>query len=958
MPPSRNKQDLLRVEINGVLALSFVKYNWVCILHFMKTINAFKIEKRALIFSLLTIILIVNASLLLLSYLDMIRSARFATSDIAVVINHNIEKNKNISLALGDLVALSSNDIAGKLGASANFKENELDPSLYQKHIMFASGKVSVNDRKISAILNSFWNSLSDENKTSYWTYFFSANLNYAYSFEPVKKSGYKFTSPHLAISSYLDEVSRKVKAEKAFLVSERLYSDVYTDSLTGLPVITFSVPVISNNLNYNKSSIEGIISTDYTAKDLSELFNKYFIKTGITPSSYQLTLQSRRGGPDLPITPTEIGYSPFPIVQIPLTAGFIINAKVGLYNVIHHRPWRFVFANLILLIFFASSINAYRNIMNMLKRLSYDSLTRAFSREGGEVIINSMSAHESWIIVAVDLDLFKDINDTYGHHVGDLSLAYFSDTLIRTLRASDTIIRTGGDEFLLLMPWCNYSSASALMQQAQKKLKHFQYDSITIPISCSYGIQEFTGDFAKDCQIADEKLYVMKNRPTRLPSREKVTRTEKLAHPMLDKDIETGSLTISGLRHHPEYLDNRSVVMLVHLSNHSSLTNLLGQDYGRSLMKYLISRITDTFPEDIIICRERMDKLVVILPPVKTVEQLSLWKQKAHTLFSIKDMPNIGHHELRIEGNAGLAEEALTPENLDEVLRYAGIALHHARREGNGKVTLFTPDMHASGLLHIQLHEQLSHALEREEFYLVMQPIVGLAGNTECREGECLVRWQNPVLGNVPPDKFITIAEETGLIIPLGEWIINNACRELAALMTRGNCEDFKLHINISPIQLQANEFADGVIASLQQHGLQGYNLCIEITEGVLVGSGTNTCRHLKALREIGVTISLDDFGSGYSSLSYLHTLPFDQLKIDRQFVSGVMEDSRSESVINSVLSLSKSFGVPLVAEGIEDQETGDKLHSMGCLLAQGYHYGRPKPFSEWHIDNGQIAL
>ncbi len=945
-------------DITAVLALSFVKYHWVCILHFMKTINAFKIEKRALIFSLLAIILIVNAALLLLSYLDMIRSARFAISDVAVVINQNIEKNKNISTALGDLVALSSNDIAGKLGSSVNFKENELDPSLYQKHIMFASGEVSVNDRKISAILNSFWNSLSDENKTSYWTYFFSANLNYAYSFEAVKKNGYKFTSPHLAISSYLDEVSRKVKAEKAFLVSERLYSDVYTDSLTGLPVITFSVPVISNNLNYNKSSIEGIISTDYTSKDLSELFNKYFIQTGITPSSYQLTLQSRRGGPDLAITPTKIDYTPFPIVQIPFTAGFIINAKVGVYNVLHHRPWRFVFTNLILLIFFASSINAYRNIMNMLKRLSYDSLTRAFSREGGEVIINSMSAHESWIIVAVDLDLFKDINDTYGHHIGDLSLAYFSDTLIRTLRASDTIIRMGGDEFLLLMPWCNYSSASALMQQAQKKLKHFQYDSITIPISCSYGIQEFTGDFAKDCQIADEKLYVMKNRPTRLPSREKVTPAEKLPHPMLEKDVETGSLTISGLRHHPEYLDNRSVLMLVHLSNHSSLTNLLGQDYGRSLMKYMISRITDTFPEDIIICRERMDKLVVILPPVKTVEQLSLWKQKAHSLFSIKDMPNIGQHELRIEGNAGLAEEALTPENLDEVLRYAGIALHHARREGNGKVTLFTPDMHASGLLHIQLHEQLSHALEREEFYLVMQPIVGLDGNTECREGECLVRWESPVLGNVPPDQFITIAEDTGLIIPLGEWIINNACRELAALMARGNCEDFKLHINISPIQLQANEFAEVVVESLRQHGLQGYNLCIEITEGVLVGSGTNTCRHLNVLREIGVTISLDDFGSGYSSLSYLHTLPFDQLKIDRQFVSGVMEDSRSESVINSVLSLSKSFGVPLVAEGIEDQETGDKLHAMGCLLAQGYHYGRPKPFSEWHIDNGQIAL
>ncbi len=922
----------------------------------MKTLNAFKTEKKALIFSLITITLIVNVALLSISYLDMMRSARFAIADIKLEIEHSIEKNENIASALGDLIALPDDEIIAKMGGVVNLNEFEQEQSPYQKNIIFTSGELSRRNKKISAILQAFWSNLSDENKAPHWTYFTSIDHVYTFDFNATYDSHHKYSSSHLNLAGYFDDLSKKVRAEKEFLVSDRSYSSVYKDALTGLPVITFSVPVISNNLNFNKSKVEGVISTDYTSEDLSKLFTASFRKAGITASSYQITLQSLRGGTPIAVSPTIIHFTPFPTPKIALTPGYFIKTKVGIYNVVHHKPWLFIFSNLILLVFLVTLLYAYRNIMNMMRRLSYDSLTRAFSREGGEVIINSMSAHESWIIVAVDLDLFKDINDNYGHHVGDLSLAFFSDTLHKTLRASDSIIRMGGDEFLLLLPWSTYSAASALMQRAQKLLKHFKYDGISIPVSCSYGIQEFTGDFAMDCQIADEKLYIMKNRPTRTPARQ--TPLESSPQQVPERDPDTGLLTISGLRNHPDTFKDRSIMMLIHLSNHSSLTNLLGPEYGKSLMNFLISRITMTFPDDIILCRERVDKLVVILPPVRTLDQLSLWEHKASTLFTLQEVSFINQHELRIEGNAGIVQSPLTPESFDSALRNSGVALHQARKQGNAKVTIFTPDMHAAGLHHIQLHEQLSYALEREEFHLVMQPIVGLEKDAECLEGECLIRWNSKVLGNVPPNEFIPISEETGLIIPLGEWIINSACRELATLIARGASEEFKLHINISPLQLQANEFAEGVIESLKQHGLQGQNLCIEITEGVLIGSGTNTCRHLKALREVGVTIALDDFGSGYSSLSYLHTLPFDQLKIDRQFVSGILQDSRSESVIDSVLNLSQSFGVPMVAEGIEDQETGDKLRSMGCLLAQGYHYGRPKPFNEWTIHNGQITL
>ncbi|MCT4713373.1 EAL domain-containing protein [Enterobacteriaceae bacterium H11S18] len=425
-----------------------------------------------------------------------------------------------------------------------------------------------------------------------------------------------------------------------------------------------------------------------------------------------------------------------------------------------------------------------------------------------------------------------------------------------------------------------------------------------------------------------------------------------------IERDKETGLLTFAGLCNHPELYRGRNMIALLHLSNHSSLTNLLGKEYGESLLAHLQSLLKTLLPADTILCRERTDKILMIFPEIADSDQAALIQQQLETLFLSHQATSKGRHELLIAGNAGIVEEPLTSERLKALVLNAGIALHHARKEGNGVVTRFAPEMHELGLRNVELHEELSHALERNEFHLVMQPIVSLAAEGECLEGECLVRWNSPTLGFVPPDRFIALAEQTGLIIPLGYWIIETACGELADFITRGAPANFKLHINISPLQLQQDDFAQELLGCLQRYHLQGANICIELTEGVLLDDANSVLPQLNTLREAGVTVSLDDFGSGYSSLSYLHALPFDQLKIDRQFVSDILEDRRSESVIASVLSLANSFKVPLVAEGIEDEETGEKLRNMGCLLAQGYHYGRPQPFKNWTVKLGVFKL
>lgn len=183
----------------------------------MKTITAFKTEKKALIFSLITITLMVNAALMALSYLDMMRSARFAVSDIKQEIERNIEKNENIAAALGDLIALSDDEIVAKMGDGVNFKELEENQALYRKHIIFNNSEVNQSDKKISAILKAFWSNLSEDNKAANWTYFTSINRNYSFDFEAVHNNVHKYTTPHLELGSYLNDVSRKVHAEKEF---------------------------------------------------------------------------------------------------------------------------------------------------------------------------------------------------------------------------------------------------------------------------------------------------------------------------------------------------------------------------------------------------------------------------------------------------------------------------------------------------------------------------------------------------------------------------------------------------------------------------------------------------------------------------------------------------------------------------------------------------------------------
>jgi len=282
-----------------------------------------------------------------------------------------------------------------------------------------------------------------------------------------------------------------------------------------------------------------------------------------------------------------------------------------------------------------------------------------------------------------------------------------------------------------------------------------------------------------------------------------------------------------------------------------------------------------------------------------------------------------------------------------DDLLRDADVAMYRAKVSGRGSYALFEPSMQAEVAARQELESALREAVEHERLTLAYQPIVDL------RDGrivavEALARWSHPVRGDVPPAVFIPTAEETGLILPLGRWVLRRACLDVAALREHGGAAaDLRLAVNLSPRQLKDPRIVDDVLGALRDAGLPRDVLDIEITESLVLDCGEEGLGYLRRLRAAGCGVAFDDFGTGFSSLGNLRSLPIDGLKIDRSFVATMLDGGVDAAVVEAIISLGAALDVSVVAEGIEDAATAKRLLALGCPLGQGYHFGRPEPLS-----------
>lgn len=384
---------------------------------------------------------------------------------------------------------------------------------------------------------------------------------------------------------------------------------------------------------------------------------------------------------------------------------------------------------------------------------------------------------------------------------------------------------------------------------------------------------------------------------------------------------------------------DAGCAVLLVNLARFKPVNDSLGSAVGDLLLAKVEDRLRSTLAPTDIVGRMGGDEFVVLRSSAARLDAEGL---AARIVDLIGRTYVLDGNMLNIGADVGIALAPHDGLQADVLLRRADLALHRAKEDGRGSFCFFAPEMDAKIQASRALETDLRRALARREFKLFYQPQLSLADDrlVGC---EALIRWFHPERGQVSPLDFIPLAEEIGLIGPIGEWVIRQACCDAASWP-----KAIKVAVNVSPVQFKENRLIATVLSALASSGLAAERLEIEITEGVLLQNDETTIATLHQLRQLGVQISMDDFGTGYSSLSTLRSFPFSKIKIDRSFVRDMTEKPDGDAVIRAVSSLGRSLGMATVAEGVETAEQMERIRAQGCTEVQGYLISKPVPSPE----------
>jgi diguanylate cyclase (GGDEF)-like protein/PAS domain S-box-containing protein len=377
--------------------------------------------------------------------------------------------------------------------------------------------------------------------------------------------------------------------------------------------------------------------------------------------------------------------------------------------------------------------------------------------------------------------------------------------------------------------------------------------------------------------------------------------------------------------------------VLFIDLDDFKTINDSLGHSVGDQLLVLAAERLRGCLRSADTAARLGGDEFAVLLDEPDTEAQVV--GVAARLLAALQEPFRIDDHEILVTASVGIAVDPARAATADHLLRNADAAMYLAKQRGKGRWEMFDESMHAAAVERLELRGSLAHAIEDGELRMNYQPIVDLeTGRTVAVEA--LVRWIHPVRGVISPAQFVPLAEETGLIVPMGRWILEQSCREVAA---QAAWADLGLTVNVSVRQLQDGQLVDDVLAALATTGLAASRLTVEITESILMTNTEQVRDRLAELRAHGVRIAIDDFGSGYSSLGYLQRFGIDVLKLDRSFVEDLQLDRPVGGVVRAIVELADGLGVRLVAEGIETFEQAEALRRRGCRYGQGFLYSRP---------------
>jgi diguanylate cyclase (GGDEF)-like protein len=404
---------------------------------------------------------------------------------------------------------------------------------------------------------------------------------------------------------------------------------------------------------------------------------------------------------------------------------------------------------------------------------------------------------------------------------------------------------------------------------------------------------------------------------------------------------MERIELTIEQAKLDDDYM---YALLFIDLDRFKIINDSLGHAIGDQLLIAVSNLLQHCLRDSDIVARLGGDEFIILLDEIKEIHDATAIgdriQQKLRSPFEIE-----GQH-IFTSASIGVVSGSSSYNNASDLLRDADIAMYRAKAKGKARYEIFDQAMYHETLKLIELENSLRLAIKRNEFVLHYQPIISL-GNNDLVGFEALIRWQHPTRGSISPVEFIPIAEDTGLIVDIGEWLLKEACQQLQKWQKQFDfipqVASLKMSINLASQQLQEPEFIHKLDQILEETGINGSSLRLEITESVLIEPGGSVQNTLKQIRKRNIKLSIDDFGTGYSSLSYLRRFPIDNLKIDRSFIEQMNCDSENFEIVRVIITLAKTLGMDAISEGVETLQQLQQLRALGCEFGQGYLFAKP---------------
>ena len=520
----------------------------------------------------------------------------------------------------------------------------------------------------------------------------------------------------------------------------------------------------------------------------------------------------------------------------------------------------------------------------------------------------------------------------------------YYSDRWKEMLGFNDDEISDTPDEWLSRIHQEDHDRVRASIDA--------YLEGTTSNFEIEYRIRHFSGDYlwmmAKGLAIRTSSGRATRFAGSQTDVSERKSNEEQMIYDALHDtltSIPNRTLLLDRIRQslvrRKRYPKTSFAIIFIDLDRFRLVNESLGHIHGDELLQLISARLKETIPIGDTVARLGGDEFSILLQDIDSVRDVEVIAKDIQNSFSKPFF--VGDKEVFASASMGIAHSDNNYKTPEEILRDSELAMYRAKRGGKSQSIVFQPQFRQSSLSPIDLDTDLRRALDRDEMELHYQPIISMRDRT-ISGFEALLRWSHRSRGVISPNEFIPLAEETGLIYDLGQWVLRKACKQIAAWNKSKKKEDqLEISINLSSRQFSDPNLVEGIVENIEKSGFDAEFLKIEITESALMQNAQRSVSMLNQLKDLNIKVCVDDFGTGYSSLSYLHTFPIDTLKIDRSFVHDMSRNFRNMEIIRTIIMLAHNLKLDVIAEGVETGEQDAQLSALGCQFAQGFYFSRP---------------